>query len=400
MLFRSTVTFNVGDTVYVSGVTPTGYNGTYTLTAVTSTTISYSDAATGSMQIAGTISAGDGLSVISEGQRTILTPRTNIFNVTPNFTTTIGSSQVLVQIANSYVDDYDSLYLTTPVAIDGLVLSGLYRTTYVDGLNLFYITARDVEGNPQVATSNVSSSGAVPVFTFTDTQAYADVALNNHGYAVGDTFTVLVTLHAGALTLYGNYKVTSVTSANAFRISLGTAASRATVISANYSGGTANVIYSGDYNFTVGNTVVVASITSSGPGSYNGTFTVTGAGNQATITGASWSGGTATLSFTNSPGEARTFSVGETIVVVGISPSGYNGTYTVTAANASQVQYAVASDPGTYTSGGLIYGRVSYALGTTGGTYTSGGTVFDSVAALNGGNVQAIIYNKIGRAHV
>ena len=189
-----TVTFNVGDTVYVSGVTPTGYNGTYTLTAVTSTTISYSDAATGSMQIAGTISAGDGLSVISEGQRTILTPRTNIFNVTPNFTTTIGSSQVLVQIANSYVDDYDSLYLTTPVAIDGLVLSGLYRTTYVDGLNLFYITARDVEGNPQVATSNVSSSGAVPVFTFTDTQAYADVALNNHGYAVGDTFTVLVTL--------------------------------------------------------------------------------------------------------------------------------------------------------------------------------------------------------------
>lgn len=391
-----TVTFNVGDTVYVSGVTPTTYDGTYTLTAVTATTISYAGTATGTMQIAGVISAGDALSVITEGQRTILTPRTSTFNVTPKFTTTIGSAQVLVEVTNSYVDDYDSVYIKTPVAVDGLVLSGLYRTTYVDGLNLFYITATDVEGNPKAATSNASSTGSVPVFTFTDTQAYADVALNNHGYAVGDTFTVLVLLHAGALTIYGNYTVSQVTSANAFRISLGTAASKATVISASWSGGTASVIYSGDYNFVANNTVVVSSITSSGPGSYNGTFTVTSAGNQATVTGASWSGGTATLNFTNSPGEARTFSVGETIVVVGLSPSGYNGTYTVTSANASQVSYAVASDPGTYVSGGLIYGRVSYALATTGGTYTSGGTVFDSVAAMNGGNAQIEIYNTPG----
>lgn len=390
------IVFNVGDTVYVSGVTPTAYNGTYTLTAITATTISYTATATGSMQIAGTIAAGDALSVISSGQRTILTPRTTTFNVTPKFTTTIGSPQVLVEVPNSFVDDYDSVYIKTPVAVGGLVLSGFYRTTYVDGLDLFYITAVDVSGNPQAATSTASSTGSVPVFAFTDGQAYTDVTLNNHGYLVGDTFTVLVLLHAGALTIYGNYTVSQVTSSSVFRIPLGTAASKASVISASYSGGTASVIYSGDYNFTVGNTVVVSSITSSGPGSYNGTFAVTSAGNQTTITSASWSSGTATLTFTNSPGEARTFSVGETIVIVGLSPSGYNGTFIVTSANAYQVSYALVSDPGLYSSGGLIYGQVSYALGSSGGTYTSGGTVFNASAAMDGGKAQIEVYNTPG----
>ena len=390
------VTFSVGDTVYVSGVTPTGYNGTYSLTGVTSTTVSYTGTTTGSMQIAGTIVSGDALSVISDGQRTILTPRTNVFSVTPNFTTTIGSSQVLVTIANSYADDYDSVYFKTPIAVDGLVLSGLYRTTYVDGLNQFYVTAVDATGTPQLATSTVSSGGSVPSFAFTSGEAYADVTLANHGYAVGDTFTVLEPLHAGAVTIYGNYSVTRVTSSSVFRINLGSAASTTTVISASYSGGTASVIYSGDYNFSVGNTVIVASITSTGPGSYNGTFTVTSAGNECIVTGASWSGGTATVSYTNTPGEARTFSVSETIIVAGLSPSGYNGTYTVTAQTASTVSYAVASDPGTYASGGVIYGRVSYALGSSGGTYTSGGTVFNSVAAENAGKLYAVLYNTPG----
>jgi len=388
--------FSVGDTIYVSGVTPTGYNGTYSITSVTSTTVSYAGSTTGAMQIAGTIAAGDALSVITGGQRTILTPRETTFDVTPNFTTVVGSSQVLVEITDSYVDDYDSVYIETPIAIDGLVLSGSYRTTFVDGLNQFYITAVDVLGNPKFATSSVSNSGTVPSFAFTSGQAFSDVTLANHGYAVGDTFTVLVSLHAGAVTIYGNYTVAQVTSANAFRISLGTSASTATVISASYSGGTASVIYSGDYNFSVGNTVVVASITSSGPGSYNGTFTVTSAGNQCTVTGASWSSGTATLSYTNSPGEERTFTIGETIIVVGMSPSGYNGTYTVTAQTASTVSYALVSNPGTYSSGGLIYGRVSYALGTSGGTYSSGGTVFCSVAAENAGKLRAVIYNTPG----
>lgn len=396
LTYSGAVTFSVGDTITVRDVVPTGYNGTYTVSDVTSTTISYDGSTTGSLLVLGTVTAGDGLSVISSGVRTILTPRVATFSVSPNFTTTVGSPNVLVTVNSSYVDDYDSVYIKTPVAVDGLVLFGLYRTTYVDGLNSFYITAVDAEGNPQRATSTVSSSGAVPVFTFTPTESFADVTLNNHGYAVGDTFPILVSLHAGSNTLYGNYRVYSVVSANQFRILLGTASTRATVLTASYSAGTANVIYSGDYNVVPGNTVVVSNVTSTGPGSFNGTFTVTSSGNECTVTSASWSSGTATLSFTSDPGEARTFNIGETIVVSGVLPSGYNGTYTVTSANAAQVQYALAVDPGAFTSSGVIRGRVSYTLGSNPGTYTSGGTVFASVVPLNAGNALFEIYNTPG----
>jgi microcystin-dependent protein len=45
-----------GNTIVVAGVTPSGYNGTYTVTSVTSTSVSYTNATTGSQTVAGTIS--------------------------------------------------------------------------------------------------------------------------------------------------------------------------------------------------------------------------------------------------------------------------------------------------------------------------------------------------------
>jgi hypothetical protein len=50
----------VGDLVTVAGVTPTGYNGTFVVTAVSNTspfTVSYANATTGSQTVAGTVSA-------------------------------------------------------------------------------------------------------------------------------------------------------------------------------------------------------------------------------------------------------------------------------------------------------------------------------------------------------
>jgi hypothetical protein len=46
----------VGDRITVAGVTPTGYNATAIVTAVTSTTVSYANATTGSQTVAGTVS--------------------------------------------------------------------------------------------------------------------------------------------------------------------------------------------------------------------------------------------------------------------------------------------------------------------------------------------------------
>jgi hypothetical protein len=49
--------FVVGQTIVVAGVTPTGYNGTYTVTACTTTTVQYANATTGAQTVAGTITA-------------------------------------------------------------------------------------------------------------------------------------------------------------------------------------------------------------------------------------------------------------------------------------------------------------------------------------------------------
>ena len=49
--------FIVGQTIVVAGVTPTGYNGTQTVTACTTTTVQYANATTGAQTVAGTVTA-------------------------------------------------------------------------------------------------------------------------------------------------------------------------------------------------------------------------------------------------------------------------------------------------------------------------------------------------------
>ena len=53
--------FSVGNVIVVDGVTPTGYNGVYTITATTSTSISFASTTTGSQTVAGTINDYTGL---------------------------------------------------------------------------------------------------------------------------------------------------------------------------------------------------------------------------------------------------------------------------------------------------------------------------------------------------
>jgi hypothetical protein len=60
----------IGDIVTVAGVTPTGYNGTYVLTAVATNTISYANATTGSQTVAGTITTPAQASIVSRSAGT------------------------------------------------------------------------------------------------------------------------------------------------------------------------------------------------------------------------------------------------------------------------------------------------------------------------------------------
>lgn len=50
--------FEVGSQIIVAGVTPTGYNGTFTVTACTTTSVSYATITTGAQTVAGTVKMG------------------------------------------------------------------------------------------------------------------------------------------------------------------------------------------------------------------------------------------------------------------------------------------------------------------------------------------------------
>lgn len=299
LTFSTSFPFQPGSTVVVSGVTPSGYNGTYVLTAGGSGIISYATSPNpGSYVSGGTITSALGIPV--------------------SFSTTSGSSTVIIDDTSSSLDAFDVVDIKTQVSVGGLILFGLYRVTPISA-NQYSIQARDVLGNPAYATSTITGGGAVPSFAFTSGSAVVQVTLNNHGLQVGDTFPVLIPVVAGGVTISGNYLVQSLD-----------------------------------------------------PGSPADIFTIQAA-NSATTTPtltASGTGSVATLTFAST----YTAPVGSTIVVAGVSPAGYNGTYTVTASSA---------------------GSVSYVNATT-AAQTVAGTIFVSVVKENSNLAGLVYYNGTG----
>ena len=91
--------------------------------------------------------------------------------------------------------------------------------------------------------------------------------------------------------------------------------------------------------------------------------------NVQTITGASGDGTTATISFAG----PFTAPIGSTVVVAGVTPSGYNGTYIVTGSSSTTVQYAnatTASGSGGTMSNTSPGGSVSLTATQTASEYT------------------------------
>jgi hypothetical protein len=299
LTFSTSFPFQPGSTVVVSGVDPSGYNGTYVLTAGGSGSISYAKASDPGAYVSGGTIVSD-------------------LGVPVSFTTAAGSSTVLVNDTSSSLDAFDVVDIKTQVSVGGLILFGLYRVTPIS-VNQYSIQARDVLGNPAYATSTVTGGGAVPSFEFTSGSAIVRVTLNNHGLQVGDTFPVLIPVLAGNVVISGNYLVQSLDS-----------------------GSPTNIF-----------TIQAANSTTTTP-----TLTASGTGSVATLTFAS----------------TYTTPVGSTIVVAGVSPGGYNGTYTVTRSSA---------------------GSVSYANATT-GSMSSAGTIFVSVVKENNNLAGLVYYNGTG----
>jgi hypothetical protein len=86
------------------------------------------------------------------------------------------------------------------------------------------------------------------------------------------------------------------------------------------------------------------------------------------ITAASWSSGVASITLGSAPG----YLVGQTVTIAGMTPSGYNGTFSVTSVSNDTFTYALATNPGSAT-----------AFGTADSGLAIGGDLADMDATLN-----------------
>ena len=197
--YGGTHVFPVGGTVVVAGVTPVGYNGTYTVTASTAGSVSFASATTGAQTVAGTVGSG-----------------------------------------GSNITSYDVVYIPTHISVGGLILFGLYPCTAASSTT-YQITALDTLGDPALATATIANGGAVASFATTNNTSIVTVTLNNHGFAVGDTYPVLVATTVGGILLEGNYTVRTVPTVNTFTIQVSQNATSTT--SASINGGNARYIY-------------------------------------------------------------------------------------------------------------------------------------------------------------
>lgn len=157
------------------------------------------------------------LSVITDGTQYDITPRVTTVNITPGFSTTAGSAIVTVTDATvTNVSSYDTVYIPTHVAVGGLILFGNYLTT-ASTATTYTITALDDLGFPVPAPST-SALPVVAYFSTTSGAADITVTLPNHGFIVGQTYPILVSTTVGGTTLYGNYIIQTVPTANTFTI--------------------------------------------------------------------------------------------------------------------------------------------------------------------------------------
>lgn len=261
-------------------------------------TITSYNASTGSLVVNVTTAVGSGtytswtiyvpraqLGVITNNNAIDITPRRKTVNVAASLTTTSGSNIVTISdTTTTSISNYDSVYIPTQISVGGLIVFGLYECTFVSSTS-FSIAITDVLGNPVPATSSVSASGSLALFSVTNAISTVTVTLNNHGYTDADTFPVLVPTTVGGTTFYGNYPIQSITDANNFVITATTLPNATTT--GNMNSNNARYIYT----FGVG---PIPAGTGYGVGGYgrggygSGTATIPST-NGAPITSTDWS---------------------------------------------------------------------------------------------------------------
>lgn len=262
------------------------------------------------------------LQLIVQSNLSDITPQTYDTNVAVSFTTTSGSPNVFVHDVGSNMTNKNWVYVQTPISVGGLVIQGLYQT-HASASDDYYIIAKDILGSPINATSTVTNGGAVASFTTVSGFSDVSVTLSDHNLSVGSNFTVLIPVTVGGVTLYGDYTVSLVVSSSVFKLTTNTIASSSATV--NINAGQARFKYFLGYGLFPASTGY--GVGGYGVGGYGSGVAAT-TGRAMTTIATSSSGTTATVSF----GQDVYIPPGSSIFVTGVTPSGFNGNWVVTAA--------------------------------------------------------------------
>ena len=164
------------------------------------------------------IGAESALDVLTNNNLVNITPQISTTNTAPNFSTTSGSTTVTVVDANITASVLDFVNYVTPVSVGGIILSGPYQLYTAAGTTYTIIASSP-------ATATVTSGGASYAFSTTNGSSIVSGTLNDHGFAVGDTFYVGVATTVGGVTLSGLYTILTVPTVNTFTFSAQNSAS-------------------------------------------------------------------------------------------------------------------------------------------------------------------------------
>ena len=164
------------------------------------------------------IGAESALDVLTNNNLINITPQISTTNTAPNFSTTSGSTTVTVVDANITASVLDFVNYVTPVSVGGIILSGPYQLYTAAGTTYTIIASSP-------ATATVTSGGASYAFSTTNGSSIVSGTLNDHGFAVGDTFYVGVATTVGGVTLSGLYTILTVPTVNTFTFSAQNSAS-------------------------------------------------------------------------------------------------------------------------------------------------------------------------------
>lgn len=350
----------VGSTIVVAGVTPAGYNGTYTVTASTNTTVSYLNATTAAQTVAGTIVNGgsttytlqDALSVGTSTSRTI-TLNTGTLNLN-NFTLTNfglwASNNINTRAIAFGTGNYTNTYAVASATVWGMqTITGFTYTgtptVNITG-NLIGAFIRIIQhGSTAGATESNSPS-------FNITNGADSVTLSGSGLNVNTT-GFSGSLGSFAWTTYGNFTLGSTTTVASGTSVFAFASTNATTRTITTNG--VNIDRPITFNGVGGSWQLQDALTVGTTrtlGLTNGSFN---SGNQSITTGL--------FNFSNSNTKTLTLGTSTVTITGGTSTSGFIGSN-------SGTTYDVVNSTIVFTNTGAFAGGSGGSAGTQFGTIT------------------------------